>query len=108
VIVTDGFTGNVALKATEGAAKYIVAQIKASVSSSKRAALGALLLKPALKGMSLCALGRRLRRRGAARPARARGQGDMASTSSEAVKNGTLAVAEAVRRQACGQDRRGL
>lgn len=49
VIVTDGFAGNVALKAMEGTAKYMLKSIKASVESSKRAALGALLMKPAIK-----------------------------------------------------------
>ena len=96
VIVTDGFTGNVALKSTEGAAKFIVAQIKGAVSSSKRAALGALLLKPALKGMASSLSGDAY---GGAvllglRAPVVKGHG---STSSEAVKNGTLAVASAVR-----------
>ena len=96
VIVTDGFTGNVALKSTEGAAKFIVAQIKGAVSSSKRAALGALLLKPALKGMASSLSGDAY---GDAmllglRAPVIKGHG---STSSEAVKNGTLAVASAVR-----------
>ena len=49
VIVADGFTGNVALKSMEGTAKFLLKSIKASVSESKRSALGALLLKPALK-----------------------------------------------------------
>lgn len=52
VIVTDGFAGNVALKSMEGAAKFLLKSIKASVASSKRAALGALLLKPALKDVA--------------------------------------------------------
>ncbi|MDO4806676.1 MAG: phosphate acyltransferase PlsX [Coriobacteriales bacterium] len=49
VIVTDGFTGNVALKTLEGTAKFIMAMLKESVSKSVRAKVGALLLKPALK-----------------------------------------------------------
>ena len=49
VIVCDGFTGNVALKSMEGTAKYLVKQIKAAAGESKRSAVGALLLKPALK-----------------------------------------------------------
>lgn len=49
VIVTDGFAGNVALKSMEGTAKYMLKRIKAAVGDSKRAALGALMLKPAMK-----------------------------------------------------------
>ncbi len=49
VIVTDGFTGNVALKTLEGTAKYIVGKLKEEVAVSKRVAIGALLVKPALK-----------------------------------------------------------
>lgn len=52
VIVTDGFTGNVALKSMEGTAKYLFKQIKAVVSSSKKAALGALLLKNDIKAIA--------------------------------------------------------
>ena len=49
VIVTDGFTGNVALKTLEGTAKYILANLKAQIANSTRGKAGALLLKPALK-----------------------------------------------------------
>ena len=49
VIVTDGFTGNVALKTLEGTAKFLVGVLKEYASSSVRSALGALALKPALK-----------------------------------------------------------
>ena len=48
VVVTDGFTGNVALKASEGAAKAVLALLKQAVARSTRAKLGALLLKPDL------------------------------------------------------------
>ncbi len=51
VIVTDGFTGNVALKTLEGTAKFILGSLKAAVAESKRYMLGAGLLKPALKEM---------------------------------------------------------
>jgi glycerol-3-phosphate acyltransferase PlsX len=49
VIVSDGFTGNVALKSLEGTAKYIVGCLKAAVSESLVATVGAGLLKPVLK-----------------------------------------------------------
>jgi glycerol-3-phosphate acyltransferase PlsX len=48
VIVTDGFTGNVALKSLEGAAKAIVAALFAAFDSSDDARRGAELLLPAL------------------------------------------------------------
>lgn len=51
VIVTDGFTGNVALKTLEGTAKFIVGSLKEAISTSKRAMAGAALLKPTLKGI---------------------------------------------------------
>lgn len=49
VIVTDGFTGNVALKTLEGTAKFIVASLKEAIAHSGRGKAGALLLKPVLK-----------------------------------------------------------
>ena len=49
VIVTDGFTGNVALKTLEGTAKFLVGVLKEYASSSILSAMGALALKPALK-----------------------------------------------------------
>ena len=49
VIVTDGFTGNVALKTTEGVAKVLVKSLKESLMSSTRTKVGALMAKPGLK-----------------------------------------------------------
>ena len=46
VIVTDGFTGNVALKTIEGAARYIVSELKAEFSQGIRSKLGMLLCLP--------------------------------------------------------------
>ena len=51
VIVTDGFTGNVALKTLEGTAKFILATLKEQISHSARGKAGALLLKPGLKSL---------------------------------------------------------
>ncbi len=48
VIVTDGFTGNVALKALEGTAKAIVGALLGVFSSSPEAKEGASLLAPSL------------------------------------------------------------
>lgn len=100
VIVTDGFTGNVALKTLEGTAKYILREVKAAVNVSKRAALGALLLKPALKAVAAKLSGDEMGGAvllGLKAPVFI-GHG---ATSVEAVKNGTLAVADAVRGGLC-------
>lgn len=48
VVVTDGFTGNVALKTAEGTAKAIVAALLGAFDSSDDARAGAELLLPAL------------------------------------------------------------
>jgi phosphate acyltransferase len=49
VIVTDGFTGNVALKAVEGAAAYAARQMNDALHSSARARFGALFQRQALR-----------------------------------------------------------
>jgi glycerol-3-phosphate acyltransferase PlsX len=49
VLVTDGFTGNVALKLTEGVSRTVVNEIRAAATSSLRAKVGGLLLRPALR-----------------------------------------------------------
>ena len=49
VIVADGMTGNVALKSIQSTGRFILSRIKDSVATSKKAALGALLLKDSLK-----------------------------------------------------------
>ncbi len=51
VIVTDGFTGNVALKTLEGTAKTVGSAVGAAARSNPVAALGGLLLRPALAGL---------------------------------------------------------
>jgi glycerol-3-phosphate acyltransferase PlsX len=48
VVVTDGFTGNVALKAMEGAARFITGELKAALTADLRGTLGAALARPAL------------------------------------------------------------
>jgi glycerol-3-phosphate acyltransferase PlsX len=47
VIVCDGFVGNVALKTSEGLAKFIVSQLRESLTSTVTAQVGALLSKKA-------------------------------------------------------------
>ena len=49
VVVTDGFTGNVALKLLEGCSSTLFTRIKEAASSGRRARLGGLLLRPALR-----------------------------------------------------------
>jgi len=51
VVVTDGFTGNVALKTAEGVARFIGAEVKNTFKSGPFAMLGALIASHALKGM---------------------------------------------------------
>ena len=50
VIVTDGFTGNIALKLMEGVSQTILGAVREAAMSSTRAKLGGLLLRPALGG----------------------------------------------------------
>jgi phosphate acyltransferase len=45
VVVTDGFTGNVALKAVEGTAKTVVATVRAAVTGSPLGMLAGLMLR---------------------------------------------------------------
>ena len=51
VIVTDGFTGNIAMKAAEGTASFARARLRDSLSGSFLARAGAVLARPALRAM---------------------------------------------------------
>ena len=51
VVVTDGFTGNVALKLMEGTAKAVTGAIRDAARSNPLAATGGLLMRPALGGL---------------------------------------------------------
>ncbi|MDQ4049204.1 MAG: phosphate acyltransferase PlsX [Actinomycetota bacterium] len=51
VIVTDGFTGNVALKVMEGTSRTVALAMKDAVRSSPVSALGGLLVKGAMGGV---------------------------------------------------------
>ncbi|MBI2864689.1 MAG: phosphate acyltransferase PlsX [Chloroflexi bacterium] len=49
VVVTDGFTGNVAIKVTEGISEFLLGMVKEAIASRLRYKLAGLVLKPALK-----------------------------------------------------------
>src|SRR5690349_11565433 len=51
VIVADGFAGNVALKVMEGTMAALFGAIRAAATSTTRAKVGGLLLRPALRGL---------------------------------------------------------
>jgi glycerol-3-phosphate acyltransferase PlsX len=51
VAVTDGFTGNVALKTAEGVGEYLFTVLRREARASRRAMLGGLLLKPRLRAI---------------------------------------------------------
>jgi phosphate acyltransferase len=49
VVVTDGFTGNIALKLMEGVSQVILSSVRDTAMRSARARLGGLLMRPALR-----------------------------------------------------------
>jgi glycerol-3-phosphate acyltransferase PlsX len=51
VVVTDGFTGNVALKLLEGTIKELLDALREEVSATTRGKLGGLLIRPAARGL---------------------------------------------------------
>jgi phosphate acyltransferase len=51
VVITDGFTGNVALKLMEGTARVVTGAIRDAARSNPIAAAGGLLMRPALGGL---------------------------------------------------------
>jgi glycerol-3-phosphate acyltransferase PlsX len=51
VVVTDGFTGNVALKLLEGTIKTVLDALRDEIRSSRRGKLGGLLIRPAARGL---------------------------------------------------------
>jgi phosphate acyltransferase len=51
VIVTDGLTGNIALKLMEGVSQTLLSAIRDAAMSSAKAKLGGMLLRPALRGL---------------------------------------------------------
>lgn len=102
VVVSDGFTGNVALKSIEGTAKFMAGRLKELAASSPRAAVGALLVKPAFKEVAAELSGDAhggAHLMGLKAPV-VKGHG---SSSAEAVKNGILVAARAVSDDLCGR-----
>lgn len=51
VIVSDGFTGNVALKTMEGTARAVAGAVRDAARSGKVSAMGGLMMRPALGGL---------------------------------------------------------
>ena len=51
VIVTDGFTGNVALKVSEAISQGMIGFVRRAATSTPRAKAGGALLRPALRGL---------------------------------------------------------
>jgi glycerol-3-phosphate acyltransferase PlsX len=51
VVVTDGFTGNVALKTMEGTIRTVIEGLRTEIAASTRGKLGGLLIRPAARGL---------------------------------------------------------
>ncbi|MEX2158415.1 MAG: phosphate acyltransferase PlsX [Dehalococcoidia bacterium] len=51
VIVTDGFTGNIAVKVTEGTADFIFGELRTAITSKLHYKLAGLVMRPALLAM---------------------------------------------------------
>lgn len=96
VVVTDGFAGNVALKSIEGAAKFMMAELKSAFMGSVGGKVAALLLKKQMRELKAKLSGDA---KGGAVLLGLRGVVVIGhgATSVEAVENGALAAAEAVR-----------
>lgn len=52
VVITDGFTGNVALKTAEGLARFFRDELRAALTGGVRAALGAAIARPGLEALA--------------------------------------------------------
>ena len=51
VVVCDGFTGNIALKLTEGTIKVVLDALREEIVASRRGRVGGLLVRPAARGL---------------------------------------------------------
>src|SRR3954464_3019620 len=51
VLVTDGFTGNVALKAVEGTIRTLLDSLREEITASTTGTVGGLLIRPAARGL---------------------------------------------------------
>lgn len=96
VVVCDGFAGNIALKSIEGAAKFMMEELKAGLMSSIKGKIAAMLMKPMLRNLKRTLSGDA---KGGAVLLGLQGVVMIGhgATSAEAVKNGTLACAAAIR-----------
>lgn len=70
VVVADGMSGNIALKATEGAAKFLLQELKGVFMSSLGTKIAALLIKKQMREIKAKLSGRRQGRRDSFGPAR--------------------------------------
>jgi glycerol-3-phosphate acyltransferase PlsX len=52
VIVTDGFTGNVALKTLEGSVRFAIAELRSAVTATRTARVGAFLQRRGLRELA--------------------------------------------------------
>lgn len=96
VVVCDGFAGNIALKSIEGAAKFMMEELKRGLTSSLAGKVSAVLMKPMLRQLKRKLSGDA---KGGAVLLGLHGVVMIGhgATSVEAVKNGTLACAQCVR-----------
>src|ERR1700737_463192 len=96
VVVTDGFTGNIALKTIEGAAEFLLTTIRDEARKSLRGVAGGLLLRPSIGNIRARAHWRRI---GGAPLLGVNGVCIIAHgrSDAEAMKNAILRGAEAVR-----------
>lgn len=96
VVVCDGFAGNIALKSIEGAAKFMMQELKAGFMGSLKTKFAAVLMKQAMRELKAKLSGDA---KGGAVLLGLRGVVVIGhgATSVEAVKSGTLATADAVR-----------
>jgi glycerol-3-phosphate acyltransferase PlsX len=51
VVVCDGFTGNIALKLTEGTIKAVLDALREEITATRRGRVGGLLVRPAARGL---------------------------------------------------------
>ncbi len=70
VVVADGMSGNIALKATEGAAKFLLQELKGAFMASLGTKIAALLIKKQMREIKGQAFWRRQGRRDSFGPAR--------------------------------------
>ena len=96
VIVTDGFTGNVALKVYEGTAKALMKALKGALTSSAKTKLGALLVKDSISSLAASMSADEL---GGAQLLGVKGVCLIGhgNSNAKAICSGVLATAEAVR-----------